>query len=151
MNTTAQQLAEALRAVTGTPPRADYSGNPDPFGVYAALADYDAQQAATPTPGTLSDTGKQTLETIFRELQMGKIFRPDDVRHAWAHAQMCVNAHDALVSALQGVMPYVENEVSSILELADDGDEHADEECEAATAALEAARAALASAGASHA
>ena len=60
-----------------------------------------------------------------------------------AHIRLCVNAHDALVSALQGVMPYAENEVSAILDLADDGDEHADEECEQATAALESARAAL--------
>lgn len=102
--TTTDKLADALRCVSAALASAgDMETLSSAIGgrVTEALAAYDAQQAPTPTPGTLSDTGKQTLETLFRELQIGTIFRPDDVRHAFAHAQMCVNAHDGLVAALQ--------------------------------------------------
>lgn len=105
MNTTLEQrLADALR------PMAEclhdgitlgiHPGTPQAIAIREALAAYDAQQVATPAPGTLSDTGKQTLETLFRELQLGTTFRPNDVRHAWAHARMCIDAHDGLVAAL---------------------------------------------------
>lgn len=110
MTTTEQRLADALRTIdehcqTGLNSSVYSNWSAALEDVMRAsrdaLAAYDAQQAEPVAAGTLSDTGKQTLETLFRELQIGTIFRPDDVRHAWAHAQMCVNAHDALVSALQ--------------------------------------------------
>lgn len=42
----ADQLATALRALSGAPPRAERSGSPDPFGVLAALERYDTAKAA---------------------------------------------------------------------------------------------------------
>lgn len=49
-----------------------------------------------------------------------------------------------LADALRAALPYAENESSAIHELADDGDEHAQEECESAIRVIEAAREALA-------
>lgn len=99
--------------------------------------------------GTGSDVHKRAITYTLRDGNTWTYTQASIAARAErsAHIRLCVNAHDALVSALQGVMPYAENEVSAILDLADDGDEHADEECEAATSTLEAARAALEAAG----
>ena len=48
-----------------------------------------------------------------------------------------------LETALRGILPYAENEVAAIGDLADDGDEEAQREVDEATAAMEAAQTAL--------
>lgn len=140
MKTIAEQLADALRdAILCVDP----DQNPETFKcAREALAAYDAQQAqAHPVAaGAWSANAGSVWD------HTGKWIADCNIEHA-ARIVQCVNAHDALVSALRGVMPYAENEVSAILDLADDGDEHADEDCEQATAALESARAALVAAG----
>lgn len=49
-----------------------------------------------------------------------------------------------LADVLRAVLPYAENESAAIHELADDGDEHASDECTAAASAIESATSALA-------
>ena len=155
MNTT-KQLADALRdAILCVDPHQ----NPETFKCARdALAAYDAQQAQ-PVSVTTMDVDRvlgmadQFLED-WRESVDDDTARDSELEEReqeWSVIRALilhrVNAHDALVSALRGVMPYAENEVSAILDLADNDDEHADEECEQATAALESARAALEAAG----
>lgn len=157
MTTTEQRLADALRAVLPFAERdvselADLAcdddsedeamaANADVERAREALAAYDAQQAQPVPAGAWSANAGSVWD------HTGKWVADCNSENA-ARIVACVNAHNALVSALLGVMPYAENEVSAIHDLADDGDEHADEECEQATAALESARAALEAAGA---
>lgn len=146
MTTTEQRLADALRALYTLVP---FDGNhADEMAkgkqlkeAREALAAYDAQQAQPVPAGAWSANAGSVWD------HTGKWVADCNSENA-ARIVACVNAHNALVSALLGVMPYAENEVSAIHDLADDGDEHADEECEQATAALESARAALEAAGA---
>jgi len=169
MTTTEQRLADALRqALAAADKQAELlkagardipcPRNEARDAWREALAAYDAQRAAAPSDGawraedyavSSGEVGvfiKEGDDTVL-DLPFMPAW-PESVQRARAaRIVACVNAHDALVSALRGVMPYAENGVSAILDLADDGDEHADEECEAATSLLEAARAALEAAG----
>ena len=145
MKTITEQLADALRRIVSDKGSAQFNDDLEAYDAAVetareAIAAYDAQQAQPVPAGAWSANAGSVWD------HTGKWIADCDSEHA-ARIVQCVNAHDALVSALQGVIPYAENEVSAILDLADDGDEHADEECEAATSSLEAARAALEAAG----
>ncbi len=116
MATTEQRLAGALRAVIDTAPGGVRANEADNIAAkrdsILALAAYDAQQAVTP-----SDSGP-FVGGLHIEL-FGEDESPDADAHGYAlqsngtricdgleedHARrivQCVNAHDALVSALQ--------------------------------------------------
>lgn len=160
MTTTEQRLADALRECAEYLAAFFEEGSDHPAIAAAdeALAAYDAQQAQAVSVTTqdvdrvlgmadqfLEDWRESVDDDTARDSELEEREKEWPVISALILQR--VNAHDALVSALQGVMPYAENEVSAILDLADDGDEHADEECEAATSLLEAASAALEAAG----
>lgn len=95
MTTITQQLADALRVVA--------AGNTDYEDLQEiareALAAYDTQQAQTVAAGAWSANAGSVWD------HTGKWIADCNSEHA-ARIVQCVNAHDALVSALQNALPY---------------------------------------------
>ena len=102
-----KQLADALRAVIDTAPGGVRANEADNIAAtrdsILALAAYDAQQAQAQdvAAGAWSANAGSVWD------HTGKWVADCNREHA-ARIVACVNAHDALVSALQNALPYVD-------------------------------------------
>ena len=137
MTTTEQRLADALRAVIDTAPGGVRANKADNIAAtwdsILALAAYDAQQAQAHdvAAGAWSANAGSVWD------HTGKWIADCNREHA-ARIVQCVNAHDALVSALRTI-------------LADKGSASFNHDLEAYDAAIQTASDALAQAGVNHA
>ena len=135
MTTTEQRLADALRAVIDTAPGGVRANEADNIAAkrdsILALAAYDAQQAHDVAAGAWSANAGSVWD------HTGKWIADCNREHA-ARIVQCVNAHDALVSALRTI-------------LADKGSASFNHDLEAYDAAIQTASDALAQAGVNHA
>ena len=127
MKTITEQLADALRVVSAG--STDYENLQEI--ARNALAAYDAQQAQTVAAGAWSANAGSVWD------HTGKWVADCNREHA-ARIVQCVNAHDALVSALRTI-------------LADKGSASFNHDLEAYDAAIQTASDALAQAGVNHA
>ena len=135
MTTITKQLADALRAVIDTAPGGVSANGADNSaakrdGILALVA-YDAQQAQPVAAGAWSANAGSVWD------HTGKWVADCNREHA-ARIVQCVNAHDALVSALRTI-------------LADKGSASFNHDLEAYDAAIQTASDALAQAGVNHA
>ena len=133
--TTTDKLADALRAVIDTAPGGVRANEADNIAAtrdsILALAAYDAQQAQPVAAGAWSANAGSVWD------HTGKWIADCNREHA-ARIVQCVNAHDALVSALRTI-------------LADKGSASFNHDLEAYDAAIQTASDALAQAGVNHA
>ncbi len=125
MTTNEQRLADALRASIATLDVAAKHLTGDRARMMqvtadaqrAALAAYDAQQVAAPSDGTYTD-GPWRMDSdgmtilppssdaggIICRMNVGRDWLRPEAKGNAARIVQCVNAHDGLVSALQGVL-----------------------------------------------
>ena len=110
MDSISKKLADALRDALDTIQTirtcAEYEahrlvGEHDADAAREALATYDAQQAQPVAAGAWSANAGSVWD------HTGKWIADCNSEHA-ARIVQCVNAHDALVSALQNALPYVD-------------------------------------------
>ena len=138
MTTTEQRLADALRAVIDTAPGGVRANEADNIAAtwdsILALAAYDAQQAHDVAAGAWSANAGSVWD------HTGRWIADCDSENA-ARIVQCVNAHDALVSALRGCVERLGVVIESDTDDAPHGASPDD------VAAYEAGRAALANVG----
>lgn len=87
------------------------------------------------------DDGDDQCELYAGDMSLEILF-PEPQRGMYDYIVKCVNMHDELVSALEAILPYAENESEALSELRDS--DEAQEEAERAYSAINKAQAVLA-------